>query len=114
MALRPPHWPLDDVKTTAAEHNGVLLKKTRALDFFHKPAVAYATARRVIADLTLSDFSESKQQQFDEWFDIYGIRIGSDGWMLKFTIDESQPQVVIVSLHPLERPIRTNGGVVNP
>src|SRR5689334_10695109 len=114
MAARMPHWPLDEVKTIAAERNGILLKKTRALDFFATPAAAYARARKVIADLTVHDFAESRQQQFDEWMDTYAFVFDEAGWMLKLTIDESRPQVVVVSLHPLDRPMRTNKGMVNP
>ena len=113
--MRQPRWPLEEVKAVAATRNGLLLKKTRALDFFATPKAAYARARQVISQLTVDRFSRSEQLQFDEWFDIYGVEIDGAGWMLKFTIDESQPQVIVISLHPLERgPLQTNRGLVKP
>ncbi len=30
------------------------------------------------------------------------------------TVDESVPEVAVISFHPLERPLRTNGGMVRP
>ncbi len=107
-----PRWKLDEVRTIAAERNGLLLKKTRAKDSFATPAEAYREARRVLADLTLDNYADTVKQQFDEEFDIYGVVLGGNGWMLKFTIDESQPQVVVISLHPLERPLKCAKGTL--
>ena len=70
---------MDEVKTVAAERNGLLLKKTRARDSFVSPAEAYKEARRVLADLTLDNYAETMKQQFDEEFDIYGVVVSGNG-----------------------------------
>jgi hypothetical protein len=43
--------------------------------------------------------------------DVYGVRINGSGWYLKVTIDEL---LVVVSLHPLTGPLKTNSGVLHP
>ena len=46
---------------------------------------------------------------------MYGVRIADgSGWYLKITIDETVPEVAVISFHPLERPLKTNGGMVKP
>jgi len=47
--------------------------------------------------------------------DVYGVARDEGGWYLKLTIiDEDGPEVLVISFHPLERPIKTNGGLVLP
>ncbi len=113
--MKSPHWDLELVKSVAAQREGLFIKRTRALDYFATRKVAYEKAREIIANLTVGSFSKSEQQQFGEWCDTYGIQIDGAGWLLKFTIDESMPQVVVISLHPLEKgPLKTNKGMVTP
>jgi hypothetical protein len=38
----------------------------------------------------------------------------SGRWYMKLYSDESVPETTFISLHPLERPIRTNAGRVEP
>ena len=59
-------------------------------------------------------FSHSLQQIWDVC-DVYGVKAGGGGgWYLKITLDEQVPEVAVVSFHPLERALRTNGGTVKP
>ena len=89
------------------------MQRTRALDSFEGPKAAYEFAREVIAELTEKSFVESKQHTYDV-MDIYGVRTEEAGWYLKLCIDEDVSEVTVVSLHPLERSIKTRGGVVKP
>lgn len=111
-----PAWDLALVQEVASGGGrSVVLKKTRALDSFASPAEAYRTTKKVLAQLSLDSFSETVTLRFDMKADVYGVVIGGAGWILKLTVDESVPQVVVISLHPLEKgPLRTRGGMVNP
>ena len=113
MKRRTPHFPLALVKGLAALPDGLFIQRTRAVDFFTSHAEAYAAARRVIEGPTESDFSETLRLTHDV-ADVYGVRIEDVGWYLKMTVDETVPEVAVISSHPLERPIRTNGGTVEP
>ncbi len=42
---------------------------------------------------------------------MYGVRINGSGWYLKVTIDEL---LVVVSLHPMLKPLHTNSGILRP
>jgi hypothetical protein len=46
--------------------------------------------------------------------DEYGINIEGTGWYIKLCIDRTVPEVVVISFHPPERPMRTAAGVVKP
>ena len=46
--------------------------------------------------------------------DVYGVKIDNAGWYMKLTIDKQVPEVAVISFHPLEKPLKTNGGVVQP
>ncbi|OGQ81277.1 MAG: hypothetical protein A2289_04305 [Deltaproteobacteria bacterium RIFOXYA12_FULL_58_15] len=108
--MKGPRWPLEQVKSLAA--NGQLfLQRTRALDLFESPKAAYVFARETIETLTEKNFVESKQHIFDV-MDIYGVHVEDQGWYLKLYVDEEVPEVTVVSLHPLERAIKTRGGMV--
>ena len=85
---------------------------TRALQFFETRESAYDTARATIASLTQRAFAHSTAQTQDVC-DVYGVVVDG-GWYLKICIDETVPEVAVISFHPLERPLRTNGGEVKP
>ena len=69
--------------------------------------------RTAIDGLTVKDFVKTVQQTWDV-VDVYGLRRRDGaGWMLKLYIDQAT-QVTVISFHPLERPIKTNGGWVRP
>lgn len=111
--MRQPHWPLSRVKALAKAKGGLFIQRTRALDYFASLSEALETARQVIRDLTINSFAHSVQLTYDV-ADVYGVRIDGSGWYLKLTIDEEAPEVAVISFHPLERALRTNGGVVKP
>ena len=83
---------------------------------FHKYAAdetAVATAKHVIADLSAGKFAETLLQLAK--CDVYGVQIAGAGWYLKLTIDPQPPEgLIVISLHPLERPLKTNTGTVKP
>ncbi len=87
------------------------LSQTRALDFFPSFDEAWTAAQTVIAGLRERNFSGTRPLATDV-ADEYGLRFRGAGWYLKLTIVTDS--VAVISLHPLERPIRTNGGVVKP
>lgn len=106
MKAKKPHWELEKVRALAAAGN-LMQTKTKAEKSFPDPATAMATARATIADLTERQFAETLQQL--DTCDVYGVRIGGRGWYLKVTIDEL---LVVVSLHPLLKPLHTNSGML--
>lgn len=108
MKAKKPHWNLDDVKQLADEGR-LLLSKTKAQAFFPDPVTATTKAQGVIADLTERHFAHTLRQV--DICDVYGVRLDGKGWYLKLTIDGL---LVIVSLHPLDKPLKTNSGEVKP
>lgn len=115
--MKIPHWPLDRIKALSVAPNGIYLQGGRARVFFASLAEARRFARQMIAELSLQDFADSLELTWDT-ADVYAkIRTHQNetkGWYLKLTIDEKRPEVAIISLHPLEHPIKTNGGIVKP
>jgi hypothetical protein len=65
-----PVWEISRVQAIAKERNGLLLKRTRAIDSFSSAREAYTKARQVIADLTESQFSETVKLRFDMECDV--------------------------------------------
>lgn len=114
---KTPFFALTRIRALAVAPNGLFLQRTRARDFLVIKAGtlqgAYSLAREVLMKLTESDFAETVMLSQDR-ADIYGVRLTNEGWYLKLTIDEAVPEVAVISFHPLERPLRTNGGLVNP
>jgi len=108
MKAKKPHWSLEDAKRLAAEGR-LFLSKTKAQAFFPDPWTAATKAQAVIADLTERQFAHTLQQT--DICDVYGVRLDGKGWYVKLTIDDL---LVIVSLHPLEKPLKTNAGEVKP
>lgn len=91
------------------------MRKTSALDFFSTPNDAYEAARCAIADLDVGQFCDTEQLVVD-LADVYGIELDGRGWYLKVAVDEDIEDsiVIVISLHPLKWPMRTNGGMVKP
>jgi hypothetical protein len=112
--VKQPHWDLDEVKRLAAEPDGLWVQVGRAVSFFGGDArAALAAARDEIARLSLRSFCETQRLTWDT-ADIYGFRRADGaGWYMKLYIDQ-ETQVTVISFHPLERPIRTNGGWIRP
>jgi len=63
--------------------------------------------------LMMSQYAETVELTWDV-ADVYGVQIDGEGWYLKIAIDEEQPEVAVISFHPLERRLKTRGGWVNP
>ncbi len=79
-------------------------------------AKATALAATTIAELTISAFSESIDQNFVTC-DVYGVTHEERGLYVKLHLDvdaTGDELVVCVSFHLLDRPLLTNGGTVNP
>jgi hypothetical protein len=113
MKAKAPHWPIERVKTLVAQGH-FFVQRARALAFFSTREEAYLTIEEVTAQLTLRQFAHSISQTQDVC-DVYGVVLTDNGgWYLKICIDESVPEVAVISFHPLERPLRTNGGEVKP
>ncbi len=112
--MKVPHWDLSQVKALAAQPGGLWVQVKRAIGFFGGDArAAYAAVRRTIVVLTVKDFAETQRLTWDV-ADIYGVKMeDGTGWYLKLYIDQAT-QVTVISFHPLERAIRTNGGTVKP
>ena len=62
----------------------------------------------------LSERDYAHQSKQTDILDVYGVLRVGGGWMLKICIDETIPEVAVVSFHPLEWPLRTNRGVLKP
>jgi hypothetical protein len=106
MAPRKPFFPLPDVKKIARRENGLHLSKTKAEASFSSFTEALDAARSMIETLTERDFVETKQQR--DPCDVYILVIGKRGWYVKLTL--LSEQVILISFHPLERPMRTARG----
>jgi hypothetical protein len=46
--------------------------------------------------------------------DEYGLNIDGSGWYIKLCIDRSVPEVVVLSFHTPQRPMRTKAGTIKP
>jgi hypothetical protein len=111
---------LAEVKKVAASPDAILLSKTRARVFFATPRVAAEAATRMMRELTDTAFVETKFQNPDIC-DVYAYQAippitamvaGTEricrAWYVKLTL--LPEHVLLVSFHPLERPIRTARG----
>ncbi len=105
-------WNLAKVKSVVSEGH-ILLHRTRARDFFDSTPEAEAFAKRAVALLGERHFVEVQVLLKGE-ADVYAVSVDGAGWYVKLVLDEVAPEVAFISLHPLERPIRTKGGMVKP
>ena len=113
MKAKTPSFALDRVKQMV-EAGQFMIQQGRALVFMGGSfKEAREEMKEVIANLTVRNFSHSDQLTWD-MADIYAVRYRDAGWYLKLTIDEEAPEVAIISFHPLQAPIRTNGGEIKP
>ena len=115
MATKGPHHSLDEVKRLVAA-NAFMVMKGRGLSLL-VPPLTYAEATGFVAAavhmLTVDNFHATVQLTYDI-ADEYGINIEGTGWYIKLCIDRTVPEVVVISFHPPERPMRTAAGVVKP
>ena len=81
------------------------------------PPLSYVEALSFVAAaiqlLTVDNFHATVSLTYDV-ADEYGINIENTGWYIKLCIDRSVPEVVVISFHPPERPMRTRAGIVRP
>jgi hypothetical protein len=93
-----------------------MVMKGRALDLL-VPPLTYTAALGFIAAaiqmLTLENFYKSVHLTYDV-ADEYGLSIEGVGWYIKLCIDRSVPELVVISFHPPQRPMRTRAGTINP
>ena len=112
IKAKRPYWNLERVKALAAS-DLLVLSRTRALNFFEADDKAVATAKHIIAGLSADQFADTLLQPAK--CDVYGVQIDGGGWYLKLTIDPQPPEgLIVISLHPLEKPLKTNTGMVKP
>lgn len=114
-------YSLEEVKALVAVGT-FSLKATRCRDsivehFGCTTKEAREKFQEMVAALTEKSFSETLEQRFGQKFDIYGLKADGAGWYLKIAVDinmDGEEEVVGLSCHPLERPIKTKGGQVTP
>ena len=112
MKAKKPHWDIARLQQLASAGQ-ILLTETKAKASFPTFQAAQAAALEVIAGLHAGLFAETLRQM--TVCDVYGVAVKGGGWYLKVTIDTGPPEeVIVVSLHPLERPLKTNTGMVKP
>ena len=110
--MKQPHYQLDRVKTLV--QNGQLwICKGRGLNHFNTPREGIEFAKRVTQILAERHFSETVSLHTGK-ADVYALRVDDVGWYIKLNIDEDGPETTFISLHPLEHPINTNAGRVEP
>jgi hypothetical protein len=108
-----PRWSLSDVKALVAE--GRVLVTQRVCAWFPTQSESLLTVSEVIATLSGSNFAHNAVLA-NHVADVYGVVLDDRGWYLKFSVTEDAEgrAVVVISFHPLERALRTRGGVVIP
>ena len=110
--MKQPHYSLERIRELTRERK-IWLSKSRAMNSFDGPKAAYEFAARVTELLAVEHFSETVTLVW-EVADVYGIRIDDAGWYIKLYVDEKEPEASFISLHPLERALKTNSGKVEP
>ncbi len=100
---------MTDVQILASEDRLALTRTVYDLFFTREEAVRWI--REVIVDLRLADFAHTAELDVHV-ADVYGFLVGDHGWYLKLTVaeDGDGSSVLVISGHPLERPLKTRGG----
>src|SRR5262245_48828798 len=113
--MKGPHHPIDEVKKLVTA-GAFMVMKGRGLSLL-VPQLTYVEAMgfvpAAIQLLTIDNFYGTVQLTYDV-ADEYGINIDGTGWYIKLCIDRDVPEVVVISFHPPERPMRTKAGMVKP
>lgn len=120
--MKAPYWSLAEVKKIAASQCGLYVcnqKAKKPLQQIYGQDVrrVIGKAQTAISRLTANGFSETKTYPDSRIMDVYGVRFDGHNWYLKLYIadDPDGPggrQVFLSSLHPLERDLATNGGLL--
>jgi len=111
--MKKPHYSLARIKQLVAERK-VYISRTRGLGFFPTARAAHELVRHICAELTVKQHFVRTVHLAVDVADEYGIRVDNVGWYVKVYVDETVPEASFISLHPLEYPIQTNGGIVIP
>ncbi len=84
-------------------------------DVFSTRVEALRWVRGVIADLRPADFAHTVELEVHV-ADVYGFVVGDNGWYLKLTMTEDADGsfVLVISCHPLQYPLSTQGGRISP
>ncbi len=108
-----PNWLLAEIRSLAAEERLILTHA--ACDHFPTRTEALDWIHGVIAELRPQDFAHSTQLEVHT-ADVYGVVAGNRGWYLKLTVenDARGRLVLVISCHPVERPLMTRLGVIEP
>jgi Motility quorum-sensing regulator, toxin of MqsA len=108
-----PRWSLERVKTLVA--TGKFAMTHSACDRFPTRSDALAAAADVIRNLRPADFAHTAILPH-HIADVYGVSVHERGWYLKLAITEDAQgrAVLLISFHPLDRPLKTRKGVVYP
>ncbi len=108
-----PHWSLTVIRRMVAQDE-FFCAFGSAVAYFATPGEAREAVQEAVAALEETNFAETVKLS-THVADVYGVPRDEGGWYLKLTIiDEDGPEVLVISFHPLERPIKTNGGLVSP
>ena len=115
MATTGPHHPLDEVKKLVAA-GAFMVMRGKALDLLIPP-LTYVAANGFVAAaiqmLTIDNFHQTVTLTYDV-ADEYGLNLDGTGWYIKLCIDRTVPEVVVISFHPPQWPMRTKAGIVKP
>jgi hypothetical protein len=111
VKAKTPYWPLGRVKALAAD-GAIYVMRARARNFFTSELEVHEAVAATVASLTVREYSDKSDQT--DTCDVYGVVRAGGGWMLKIYIDEKVPELTVVSFHPLERPLKTNKGMLKP
>ena len=108
-----PRWPLERVKGLVA--SGKFAMTHSACDRFPTRSDALAAATDAIRGLRPTDFAHTAILP-RHVADVYGVSSHERGWYLKLAITEDAQgcAVLLISFHPLDRPLKTRKGMVYP
>lgn len=115
-------YALEVVQSLASE-GSFRLKVTRCQESIIKFFGCSASEARlkfaeIVAAMTNENFSKTVEQRFGQKFDEYGFMADDGtGWYLKIAVDvdaSGDEELIALSCHPLERPILTKGGRIEP
>jgi hypothetical protein len=115
VATTRPHHPLEEVKKLVSA-GAFMVMRGKALDLLVPPltyVAAYGFVAAAIQMLTIDNFHRTVTLTYDV-ADEYGLNIDGAGWYIKLCIDRTVPEVVVISFHTPQRPMRTRAGMVKP
>ncbi len=108
-----PHWSLAEIRKLAARERLVLTHA--ACDHFSTRGEALDWIHGVVADLRTENFAYTVKLEVHT-ADVYGLVVDGCGWYLKLTLEKDArgELVLVISCHPVEYPLVTRGGTIEP